>query len=144
MTTESIDYPEQMRRDREEIARLQGCPIWPACGCGTQSGPHTCEWKKMAAEIAHLTTQRDQLRRERTEFDCRYTLGDVADFSGQHCPPKRPCMRCQRDQLLAALKFYADEENWREEGSVLYLGSQVRADEGEIARAAIAAVEEKP
>jgi hypothetical protein len=59
--TESIDYPEQMRRDREEIARLQGCPVWPACGCGTQSGPHTCEWKKMAAEIAHLTAQRDQL-----------------------------------------------------------------------------------
>jgi hypothetical protein len=50
----------------------------------------------------------------------------------------------QRDQLLAALKFYADEENWREEGSVLHLGSQVRADEGEIARAAVAAVEEKP
>jgi hypothetical protein len=23
MTTESIDYPEQMRRDREEIARLR-------------------------------------------------------------------------------------------------------------------------
>jgi hypothetical protein len=50
----------------------------------------------------------------------------------------------QRDQLLAALKFYADEENWREEGSVLHFGSQVRADEGEIARAAIAAVEKKP
>jgi hypothetical protein len=44
----------------------------------------------------------------------------------------------QRDQLLAALKFYADEENWREE--ILHLGSQVRADEGEIARAAVAAV----
>jgi DNA (cytosine-5)-methyltransferase 1 len=22
-----------------------GCPHWPDCGCGTQSGPHTCEWK---------------------------------------------------------------------------------------------------
>lgn len=20
------------------------CPLWPSCGCGTQSGPHTCEW----------------------------------------------------------------------------------------------------
>lgn len=19
------------------------CPHWPQCGCGTQSGPHTCE-----------------------------------------------------------------------------------------------------
>jgi hypothetical protein len=21
------------------------CPYWPDCGCGTQSGPHTCEWR---------------------------------------------------------------------------------------------------
>jgi hypothetical protein len=21
------------------------CPGWPDCGCGTQSGPHTCEWQ---------------------------------------------------------------------------------------------------
>lgn len=21
------------------------CPHWPGCGCGTQSGPHTCEWR---------------------------------------------------------------------------------------------------
>jgi hypothetical protein len=21
------------------------CPGWPDCGCGTQSGPHTCEWR---------------------------------------------------------------------------------------------------
>lgn len=21
------------------------CPHWPQCGCGTQSGPHTCEWR---------------------------------------------------------------------------------------------------
>lgn len=21
------------------------CPYWPKCGCGTQSGPHTCEWQ---------------------------------------------------------------------------------------------------
>ena len=23
-----------------------GCPHWPGCGCGTQSGPHVCEWKR--------------------------------------------------------------------------------------------------
>jgi hypothetical protein len=70
------------------------------------------------AEIARLRAQWDQ------------TLKKVGQLSSQ------------RDQLLAALKFYADEENWREE--ILHLGSQVRADEGEIARAAVAAVEEKP
>lgn len=23
-----------------------GCPHWPGCGCGTQSGPHSCEWRQ--------------------------------------------------------------------------------------------------
>jgi hypothetical protein len=23
----------------------KACPHWPRCGCGTQSGPHTCEWR---------------------------------------------------------------------------------------------------
>lgn len=22
------------------------CPYYSACGCGTQSGPHTCEWRR--------------------------------------------------------------------------------------------------
>jgi hypothetical protein len=58
-----------------------------------------------------------------------------ARWRDEHAENER--LRAQRDQLLAALKFYADEENWREEGLVLHFGSQVRADEGEIARAAI-------
>jgi hypothetical protein len=24
------------------------CPHWPDCDCGTQSGPHSCEWKSNA------------------------------------------------------------------------------------------------
>jgi hypothetical protein len=27
---------------------VQVCPYWPGCGCGTQSGPHTCEWRARA------------------------------------------------------------------------------------------------
>lgn len=23
------------------------CPHWPGCGCGTQSGPHTCEYRAL-------------------------------------------------------------------------------------------------
>ena len=34
------------------------------------------------------------LKRQRTGFDCRYTLGTVADTSGSHCPPNDPCQRC--------------------------------------------------
>jgi hypothetical protein len=30
-------------RRREGLS--DGCPHWPGCGCGTQSGPHTCEWE---------------------------------------------------------------------------------------------------
>jgi hypothetical protein len=24
---------------------IVSCPGWPNCGCGTQSGPHTCEYR---------------------------------------------------------------------------------------------------
>jgi site-specific DNA-methyltransferase (adenine-specific) len=27
---------------------LPGCDRWPGCGCGTQSGPHTCEGREAA------------------------------------------------------------------------------------------------
>lgn len=26
-----------------ERATIGTCTLWPGCGCGTQSGPHTCE-----------------------------------------------------------------------------------------------------
>jgi hypothetical protein len=29
-------------------AKLPGCDRWPGCGCGTQSGPHTCEGREAA------------------------------------------------------------------------------------------------
>jgi hypothetical protein len=30
----------------ERVRALMGsCPHWPGCGCGTQSGPHACEWQ---------------------------------------------------------------------------------------------------
>jgi hypothetical protein len=25
--------------------KSEPCPHWPGCGCGTQSGPHACEWR---------------------------------------------------------------------------------------------------
>jgi hypothetical protein len=28
-----------------EARKRVECPAWPECGCGTQSGPHTCEWR---------------------------------------------------------------------------------------------------
>jgi len=47
-----------------------------------------------------------ELRKQRIEYDCRFTLGNVADISGIHCPVDRPCMRCQverRDAEIARL-----------------------------------------
>jgi chromosome segregation ATPase len=43
----------------------------------------------------------ERLRRHRTELDCRYTMGDVADLSGSHCPPDEPCLRCKVERLTA-------------------------------------------
>jgi hypothetical protein len=28
-----------------DVGEMIGCPAWPQCGCGTQSGPHTCEYR---------------------------------------------------------------------------------------------------
>jgi hypothetical protein len=91
--------------------------------------------KAWSAVTAEKNAEIARLRAQRTEFDCRYTLGDVADFSGQHCPPERPCMRCQRDQLLAALKEIIKRYETAEEPV---------EDICEIALATIAAVEHGP
>lgn len=44
----------------------------------------------------------EKLRRQRIEFDCRYTMGKVADLTGNHCPIDKPCLRCQNERLEAA------------------------------------------
>jgi hypothetical protein len=33
----------------------RGCPRWPKCGCGTQSGPHTCEWEQEQRDADDIT-----------------------------------------------------------------------------------------
>lgn len=44
-----------------------------------------------------------ELRKWRTEQDCRYTMGDFADISGSHCPIDNPCVRCQHEALQSSL-----------------------------------------
>ena len=36
--------------DSASLNKPGACPWWPDCGCGTQSGPHTCEWKRSLNE----------------------------------------------------------------------------------------------
>ena len=55
--------------------------------------------QEMTAQRAEIAA----LRRWRCEQDCRYTLGNVADIGGQHCPLGEPCERCRADKLRAAL-----------------------------------------
>jgi hypothetical protein len=39
--------PGEFKHDHAKHAAIEsGCPHWPGCGCGTQSGPHTCEWRR--------------------------------------------------------------------------------------------------
>lgn len=42
------------------------CPWWPDCGCGTQSGPHTCEWRANAEQASRAATDDEQLTEDRT------------------------------------------------------------------------------
>ena len=55
-----------------------------------------------------LRAENERLRRWRCEADCRYTMGDVAETSGSHCPTNRPCARCEangeNERLLALLR----------------------------------------
>lgn len=44
------------------------------------------------------------LKRQRTEADCRFTMGNVADFSGSHCPIDNPCQRCELEAAEARVK----------------------------------------
>ena len=65
------------------------------------------DWLRLRAEVTRLSGQSgscarceelarkvDSLKRWRCDQDCRYTMGDVADISGSHCPGDRPCLRC--------------------------------------------------
>ena len=58
-----------------------------------------------------LRAENERLRRWRCEADCRYTMGDVAETSGSHCPTHRPCARCEtegeKERLLALLREIA-------------------------------------
>lgn len=53
-----------------------------------------------AAEVGE--NEIEKLRRQRIGFDCRYTMGNVADLTGSHCPIDKPCLRCQNERLEAA------------------------------------------
>ena len=38
---------EKIRSEQKrEQPKIESCPYWPRCGCGTQSGPHSCEWQQ--------------------------------------------------------------------------------------------------
>lgn len=45
-----------------------------------------------------------ELRHYRCEQDCRYTMGNVADIGGRHCPLGKPCERCKNEDRIEALE----------------------------------------
>jgi hypothetical protein len=101
--TESIDYPEQMRRDREEIARLR---------------KDQEEWSKLAAsqeeEIDYLLQQRDQLLAtpacRRVSHSCSNSVRlELALRQLDKAAAEIERLRAQRDQLLAALEQALDD-----------------------------------
>lgn len=68
----------------------------------SQNNAHS--WDIIVKERNELRAEIERLRRHRTELDCRYTMGDVADLSGSHCSPDEPCLRCKVERLTAELK----------------------------------------
>ena len=64
------------------------------------------------------------LRRYRCQQDCLYTMGDVADISGSHCPLDNPCTRCQLELAEAreqAMREDAERYRWLRAERASYL-----------------------
>ena len=115
----------------------------PACrDCRAVAGRENANTTWQCA--AHVIAERDRLRGEvmslrrwRTEQDCRYTLGTVADIDGSHCPSDKPCERCQsereRDRLRArveGLRAYIDSQPYQSDLD----GMRMRAEAAEAER----------
>ena len=57
----------------------------------------------LRTQLAAKDQEIAELRKWRTEQDCRYTMGRVADISAAHCPLGDPCERCAKDAEIARL-----------------------------------------
>lgn len=55
------------------------------------------------ADIAKLQAENYRLRGSRSNLDCRYTNGNVADIGGSHCDD-RPCDRCRYERRIEELR----------------------------------------
>ena len=83
-------------------------------------------------ERAALRAENERLRRWRCEADCRYTMGDVAETSGSHCPTDRPCARCEaemeNERLWALLREVAQGGVESADERVRYVTVQIDRD----------------
>lgn len=67
---------------------------WTRCEtCWAAGETQALAWR--VGQLAHVEIERNALRRELPQFDCRRTGGSVSDSGGDHCPPEAPCMRCR-------------------------------------------------
>ncbi len=58
----------------------------------------------ISEKIAQLEADNRRLRKGRCEADCRYTMGNIADSGGSHCPWENPCDRCSYERDIERLE----------------------------------------
>lgn len=58
----------------------------------------------LALEVERLRKEVYNLRYHRTQFDCCYTMGNVAETGGSHCPIDNPCQKCEYERRIAELE----------------------------------------
>lgn len=56
------------------------------------------EW---LVQLHDMTKERDALRRELPQYDCRRTGGPGSDSGGKHCPQEAPCLTCRLERAEA-------------------------------------------
>lgn len=60
-------------------------------------------------KISALVRERNLIKRTLSDCDCRYTGGRFGDISGSHCPPDKPCIKCQLSYAVSALEAIAEK-----------------------------------
>lgn len=59
--------------------------------------------RALEEHIDNLEREIESLKRQRPQYDCKYSGGDWADISGSHCPLDNPCLTCKHDRLIDRL-----------------------------------------
>lgn len=116
--------------DCPECSRLEGQELRAEIAAGASLVAKIGDRnRELEMEIESLRSDLLEARRITTTLDCRYTLGDVADISGSHCPLDKPCERCRNEREIARLEAKVEKADALAEAIDRHHGHNLDDDE---------------